>query len=117
MSIENVAALGTIGANVNFFSAFQQFLPEMLIGLSLPNGSKAIGFGIPQAVTRVFIKTTRYYHAIPGDDTRMPHLPACIHQFVFYLPLAIGFLLVSGIFFYGWNERIAKGIIINLSRF
>ena len=66
---------------------------------------------------RIFIKTAGHYAPVPGDDTRVPELPAVIEQFIFDL---IGAILLDSIAWVSIQSRyqvMAILIVIDLSCF
>lgn len=81
---EDAASLGAIAAHFNLTSRLEQRLPELMIGITIPDFPERIFFQVAQHEKSIFIEATRDYFPVPGYNATMPHPPAAVVQAVFH---------------------------------
>ena len=65
----------------------------------MPDCAEGLLAEVAHAIRGVFVETTGYYHAVPGDDAGVPELPAVVDQLVFDLVSPLFVAPVAGVFF------------------
>ena len=77
-SIHRKDHLQTGNSYQDFLSAIQDLFSKGYIFFVVPDLPKTLSFQIAKLVDRIFIKATRNYQSIPGNDCGVPQPPAVV---------------------------------------
>src|SRR6185312_14914826 len=111
-------AFAAIGADVDIFPALQHLPAEFHIAVVMPDLSERFALEIAQGMLRIFVKTTRHYQPVPGDDGRMPQTPAMVVEAVLENIGSVPVLVITAVFFIPRYQTVGVvPVVIDLGGF